>query len=244
MCDSTILGLIEKFTLEKMQAGESFTAYDITRAVRRHVGRGTDVPHVDVKQEVHGMFARQEMQSYDRKLCNLPNLPAGVDQPWVYYKDGADLTAYGLGQSVASSNPATPSSAVIAIPASLVPDLEADADSDAHNDDGTGKQSNGSFKVDSRSTICVPAKLVRDLGLSENDECFAFADPLANTVLLFKTNAPQGAGPLTSLTSYTVDCHNNVRITQSALQRAGIPGQFYDISGNNDRVVVKLFSTN
>ena len=52
MCDFQTQQLIEQFALVKAQAGESFTAYDVTKAVRQKVGKGTDVPHSDVRQEV------------------------------------------------------------------------------------------------------------------------------------------------------------------------------------------------
>jgi hypothetical protein len=243
MCDFATQQLIEKTTLEKAQAGDSFTAYDVTKTVRQSVGRGTPVPHQDVKQEVHGMYERGELGTdYTRTLCNLTTLPAGQSQPWVYHQKGADLNAYGLG----AHQPAATQGSVIVVPQATAsaPPPGSDDSEDEDHDDGNGKQANGSYKVDGRSTLCIPANLIRALGLREGDQAHTFANPLDNTVVLTKDSNPQGLGPVQPLVDYTVNLHENVRITQPTLQRAGIAGTYYNIAGDADKVVVKLFSQN
>ena len=223
MCDIAVLQVIEQKTQEKIGNGEMFTAYDITRAVRAQVGRSTNVAHQEVKQEVHGLFASGQFGvDYTRNLANL----AGVNpQPWIYHRTTDDPTNYVSILGVANAPAADPASLT-----GISPPQDADALDDAIN-----KQSDGAFNVDGRGTLCLPASLVRQAGLTALDEAYVAQDLVNNAVVLSKNEQPS----LTQLAKYTVDKYINVRINQPVLQKAGLGGKTYDIEFVNGAVQVK-----
>ena len=225
MCDIAVLQVIEKTTQDKTSKGEMFTVHDITRAVRTEVGRRVNVQHREVRQEVHGLFASAQFGSdYTRSLANF----AGVNpQPWIYHRTTDDPTSYVSMLGIKNSAPD---------PASLTgisPPQDADALDDAIN-----KQPDGAFNVDGRGTLCLPASLVRQAGLTPLDEAYVAQDLVNNAVVLSKNEQPS----LTQLSKYTVDSYANVRITQHTLQKAGLGGKTFDIELVNGAVQVKKLS--
>ncbi len=95
-------------------------------------------------------------------------------------------------------------------------------------------QKNGR-QVDARKTLSVPTPLIRDhLKLSPGDKVYIVGR--TDHIELSKVY-PAATG---SLASYTVDCNNQVRITQATLKRAGIAGDAYDVEEEGDKIVVKL----
>jgi len=224
MCDFATLQVIEQKVQEKTNSNEMFTAHDITRAVRQQVGRGTNVAHREVKQEVHTLFANTGMPShYTRSLANL----AGVNpQPWIYHPDTSDPSTYVSTLGVANAPAPDPASLTGVTP----PTQDADALDDAIN-----KQPDGAFNVDGRGTLCLPASLVRQAGLTPLDEAYVAQDLVNSAVVLSKNQQPS----LTQLSKYTVDSYSNVRITQATLQKAGLGGKTYDIEFTNGAVQVK-----
>lgn len=226
MCDFATLQEIETVVLEKCQNAELFTAFDVTKAVRAKVGRSVNVPHNDVKQEVHNLFASGQMGSdYTRTLGNLP-LASGIPQPWVYHPTTADPSSYGSGIPQLS---APTSSNVVVTPVSAV-----------GTDDGVNQTSDGHYKVDGRDTLCVPKSLLEAVGLKAGDEAHVSADALAGHLVVTKSLPDQTV--LTPLSSYTVDKYGNVRITQHTLVKGGIGGKVYEIDGDHSKVVVRKHS--
>ena len=220
MCDMVTLQKIEDTTREKTAKGEMFTAHDITRAVRAQVGRGVNIRHQEVKQEVHGLFASGQFgPDYTRNLANL----AGVNpQPWIYHRVTDDPVNY---VSALAANAPAPD------PGSLT-SVTTTQDADAH-DDAVNKQPDGAFKVDARETLCLPSSLVRGAGLAPTDEAFVAQDLVNNAVVVSKNEQPS----LTQLSKYTVDNYANVRITQGVLQKAGLGGKTFDIELVNGQFV-------
>jgi bifunctional DNA-binding transcriptional regulator/antitoxin component of YhaV-PrlF toxin-antitoxin module len=228
MCDFATLQEIETVVLEKCQNAELFTAFDVTKAVRAKVGRSVSVPHNDVKQEVHNLFASGQMGSdYTRTLGNLP-LASGIPQPWVYHPTTVPASNYGSGiPQLSAPAPAvsTPVAAVVSTNGS---------------DDGVNQTSDGYFKVDGRETLCVPKSLLEAVGLHPGDEAHVAADALAGHVVVCKT--PPDQTVLTPLSTYTVDKYGNVRITQHTLVKGGCGGKLYEIDGDASKVVVRKHS--
>jgi hypothetical protein len=230
MCDFATLQVIEQVTQDKTQNGQLFTAHDITRAVRAQVGRGTNVPHREVRQEVHNLFANGQFGAdYTRSLANLPGINP---QPWVYHRNTDDPSTYVSALAGPNALP------VAADPASLIGVMQGAND----NDDAVNKLPNGSFQVDGRDTLCLPANLCRDAGLQPRTEAFVAHDFVNGVVVVSKDEEPS----FTPLSKYTVDSYANVRITQHTLQKAGLGGKVFDIdlvnSGSDNFVRVKKHS--
>lgn len=224
---------IEQVVQDKVQKGELFTAFDVTKAVRQQVGRGTNVPHHEVKSEVHNLFANGQMGSdYTRTLGCLP-LAGGVPQPWIYHRNTDNAANYGSG--IPQLAPvAAPTAASTVIPVPAVTNDGTDPDS---TDDGVNKTPDGVYRTDARDTLCVPKSLLTAVGLNPGDEAYVSSDPLAGCVVVSKSQPDTTV--LTQLSTYTVDKYGNVRITQFALQNGGVGGKEFDIEGDSKQVYVR-----
>ncbi len=227
MCDSATMTVIESVLTDKIGKQEMFTAHDITRACRQQVGPKQRIDHNDVKTEVHGMFVRNELNGYTRSLANLPNVSG--PQPFVYHPFGADTSTYG-GQAIQAI--ATTPNSTIVVPSSIGPATNDDGD------DGVNITGDGSYKVDSRQTLCVPKRLLEAVGLKTGDEAYVSADKLAGSVVVTKATPDQSV--LSPLSTYTVDKYGNVRVTQYTLMNGGVGGKLYDITGDSDKVSIRL----
>lgn len=223
---------VQQVVTEKTQRGEMFTAFDVTKAVREMVNASDraagnprqNIPHNEVKQEVHYLFSNGQMgPDYVRNLGNLPLAP-GIDQPYIYHRNTDDHTAYGSGIPQLAVTPAQ------AISGGTAPDPDG-------GDDGVNKTADGTYKVDARETLCVPKSLLSGCGLNSGDEAYVSADPLAGCIVVSKS--PPDATVLTQLSTYTVDKYGNVRITQFALQKGGVGGKEFDIEGDGTKVYVR-----
>jgi len=83
---------------------------------------------------------------------------------------------------------------------------------DASNVD-VGGNDEEAVRVDGRGRVCLPARMVRALGLSEGDLVFATSEKGCVTVTVTSTN-DESRG-------YTVDASENVRISANALKDSG-----------------------
>lgn len=68
MCDATIAAVVERLVNEKVSDDLSFTAFDITSGVRAELGRGTYVPHADVRDVVSRLYNSGMMCGYIKEL--------------------------------------------------------------------------------------------------------------------------------------------------------------------------------
>jgi len=129
---------VQKFVSD----GFMFTAFDITRTVRKAVGKSTFVSHSDVNNAVQSMHNSGDLDQYVR---NLINVGANVE-PWLYYHPYSDVANYdphwgdnnldqdGMKADTASA-PASASGGYA--PASLDLDDEDEDDEDEDDDADT-----------------------------------------------------------------------------------------------------------
>ena len=209
---------------EFVNDGNMFTAWDVTVAVRK---RSKDrVQHFEVKKEVHRMFDNGSMSSYNRQLANLPNISP---QPWLYFPPSADPSAY-------TGKPAVAPAAALPSPTSSMTAL----------DDGVDIAADGSivYKFDSTDRLCVPNKLVREMGLKAGDEVEVLCTvPATSEVCVVPKNA---GGSTTNPTfssqvaTYVVDRYDNVRISRAALTKIGINGVAFEIERDVPSNTVKV----
>jgi hypothetical protein len=219
------LGEIVDVVSDFVNSGSMFTAWDVTVAVRK---RSKDrVQHFEVKKEVHRMFDQGDMTGYNRVLANLP----GVNpQPWLYYPPSADPTTY-------TGKPTAPAIAVA---------LPAPTSSMSQLDDGADIGGDGSviYKFDTTDRLCVPNKLIREMGLKTGDEVeVVSAAPHVNEVSVFQKGTPAiSANGFSQVATYTVDSYDNVRITRSALNKIGLNGVAFEIERNGNEIKVKKYA--
>ena len=218
------LNEIEEVVTEFTNADKMFTAWDVTMEVRK---RSKDrVQHFEVKKEVHRMFDQGGMCSYNRTLANLPNINP---QPWIYHPLGFDPSLYNGKPSVVT--PATP----VALPA---------PNSMTALDDGVDTAADGTtvYKFDSTDRLCVPNRLVRQLGLKNGDYVTVFCDvsPSNEVKLVSKSqNLPQGASPVAD---YVVDRYDNVRMGRATFAKLGISAVAFEIEGDSNEIKVKKYA--
>jgi hypothetical protein len=80
---------VEQIVQEKCQAGEMFTAFDISVEAKR---RGSQERHRDMKVVVHHCFDQGIMgPAYQRNLIPIPGVPA---KAWLYYHYQSDPYSY------------------------------------------------------------------------------------------------------------------------------------------------------
>ena len=238
--------VVETIVDEKVQIGEMFTAHDVTLEVRV---RGHRCGHGDVRDAVHDYYNRGGMGvGYAR--TNIP--VAGRLTPYLYHRTVDDPSTYQnvragqISQSTPnlSATPNVPDNQVVKIPANLLTNVNQVMNSQNHTPNIARSHNKPGMTlarvVDSRQTLSIPSNIVRDVGFHTGQKVFAVAG--VNCVNIVNSQPI----PSTSVfCKYTVDCHDQIRLTQSFLARAGIGGVKYDISDSYDvavgnKVVVKL----
>src|SRR5260370_42205330 len=88
MADAATEQLGRQIVQAKVQAGEMFTAFDVTQEARR---RGSQVRHGDVKDVVHDCFQQGLMgATYQRALIDI----GAPTQPFLYHRFDSDPRSY------------------------------------------------------------------------------------------------------------------------------------------------------
>lgn len=250
--------VVETVVDEKVQKGEMFTAHDVTLEVR---GRGHRAGHTEVRDAVHDYYQRGGLGvGYAR--TNIP-VPGGYT-PFLYHRSADDPATYSNIRGAGVMSTPVGNQQTIAVPP---PSSQTDDDDDGDDDDGLSSvtippglianvgpglvvtpihsNSNGRHAsnkpgatsargVDGRQTLSLPAPVIRKVGFRAGDKVYAVAS--TDGVDVVSTLPPSSS----VFGKYTVDCHDQVRLTQSLLKRAGIAGTKYDVEEAGNKVVVKL----
>ncbi len=192
-----------------------FTAWDVTVELRKQ--SKNRIQHFEVKKEVHRIFDQGNMFGYNRALANLPNIAL---QPWIYHPLNADPNMY-MGNVVAitpASTPVVPSTCSISM---------------------TTPPKNDYHYYGASNRLCIPNKLIRQLGLRKGHEVLLLRPLTSNDEVVIKPKRwfiPNGSSPVAV---YTVDKHDNVRIPRSTLNKAGLVASAFEISGDVYSVKIK-----
>lgn len=263
MSNASLVPVVETVVDEKVQAGELFTAHDVTLEVR---SRGHRAGHGEVRDAVHDYYGRGGLGvAYTRTNITVPG-----GNPYLYHRGADDPATYSNvrgGGTVKVPSPATipvppvgqsgddddddDDGQAVTIPPSLLGSLSsvvgttpsvagiAVSGVNGHARNSATRTSNkpGNTKartVDGRGTLSIPAPIIRQLGFKPRQKVYAVA--ATNGVDIVATQPPASA----VYGTYTVDDHEQVRLTQALLQRAGIAGNQYDVEQSNNKVVVKL----
>lgn len=200
-----------------------FTAWDVTVELRKK--SKSRVQHYEVKKEVHEMFENGNIFSYSRTLAHLPNVNT---QPWIYHPLAADPSVYAGMPTTDLGFPTK----VLGAPTSTISTVD---DDDVDDDDG-----NVLYKFDKTDRLCVPNKLVRQMGLKHGDKVEVMCDSQpTNEVKLVKHDS-QTATILAA--TYVVDDSDNVRVTRAALNKVGMDGAAYEIEGDAKNIKIKKYA--
>jgi len=92
MCSAITCDVILDVLTKAMNAGDVFTAYDVT--VRARTATTDSIPHCDVRDIVRSEFVKDEMEGYSRKLSKINS--AGSPDAFVYYPDGKKASDHSL----------------------------------------------------------------------------------------------------------------------------------------------------
>lgn len=258
MSNSSLIPVVEAVVDEKVQAADMFTAHDVTLEVRI---RGHKAGHNEVRDAVHDYYGRGGLGvAYTRTNISVPG-----GQPFLYHRSVDDPSTYGNirgGGTVNVPSPATipvppvgqsgsdddddDDGQAVSIPPSLLGSLSSvqsvggiaisapSNNGHAHNTRTSNKPGNTKARtVDGRGTLSIPAPIVRKL-FKVGQHVYAVA---ATQGVVLSAKQPPAAAVFGK---YTVDTHEQVRVTQSLLQRAGIAGKKYDVEEGPDYVAVKL----
>jgi len=94
------------------------------------------------------------------------------------------------------------------------------------------------YKFDSTDRLCIPNKLIREIGLKQGDEVELVATvPPTNEVSVFPKGTT-GCG----LETYKVDEYDNVRISRGTLNKVGLSGVAFEIERLGSEIKVKKFA--
>jgi antitoxin component of MazEF toxin-antitoxin module len=222
MLQTEVLDRLQEIVTEKIQNGDHFTAYDITRQLR---AESFWVKHDQAKAEVHRLYLDGDMPGYDRCLAQ----KGGSVPAWEYApaRSGLSILA-GMMSHLLSPG---------ASPGMLAPSgVRVYRTTRGRTVQFTG---NGGIAVpvDRRATVCIPARLVRQVALQPGDTVRVFIDRISARLIVRPVAA--GSDPIgLPARRYTVDRHANIRITQAPQSRAGLQGPRRQIQPHADELIV------
>ena len=212
---------------QRVNARQSFTAYDITKYLRKWDFRGR---HDKWKQIVHQMFDDGEMVGYTRELRDM----GGAVPAWYYFHQ-SDYAAQQYTTNVAQTytNPTSTITNIADQPAKsislgLTSGYVQVADEAPKQDTSPRipvavvsepKEEEITARPDRRGTICIPARAIRQIGLEPGDG--AIVIPNCRDRLIHVMH-PRDlvAGPQVDYRVYTVDKDYNIRITSVVVDEA------------------------
>jgi hypothetical protein len=237
--DEVVEETLTDVTAEKVNAGEMFTALDVTREVQwKH---GVFERHDNMKGVVHDQFHNGDMGSYTRTLINIDTIP---DPVWLYYdaniSNPEDYRSRWLGVKPGEA-PNVPAAANINVPA-IAQSLD-DAANNVQDGDGAvagaapapqGPQ--GDYDRDKRGRLWISKPLIASLNVNPGDTVYVLvaADSIKITTAAPDPNA---AAPYRS---YKVDRHGNVAISRVNFNKAGINNPSVDVKNENGEIVITL----
>lgn len=216
--DTKIVSLIDEIVDFIVKNEILVTAFDVTSNVKEVLRKsGEFVPathrHIHLKDYVHDSFNRYVSNSlYSKTLCNLTiNESAFVFHPNYVSPSCYTIDSFSYEDELNKSKQCSTQSTVV-----------------------DEKKKVYIQKPDSRGTVCVPASLLREIGLKPSDCAYVYFD---NGVLKVSPQKPQN----TENSVYTVDDSNNVRITQFTLNKYSYLFKNYKFDVQNS--IVRLMAS-
>jgi hypothetical protein len=222
-----------------------FTAYNITKeAQQKH---GVWAPHRDVRDIVHDTVSGLMQQ--DECLIDIAGVTTkpGVERPRLYHPPEIShqvaeqiFSNYGhigtnvkfvpsktLGDGGAASQLALPGpSAMIAVVDPTTAKITATP--------GTGgKQPDGTYAVDKRGRLWIPADSLRAIAATPGTS--VYVTQVAGGGLRITLSPPQG---VTEAVMYRVDASNNIAVSKSAFDEAGMTTGKFNITDSGMEILI------
>jgi len=215
----TNMQIVVQHVEEKINSGKPFTAYDITKAIRKEKQpTGGWIQHFQVKPIVHDLFYNGDMGSYTRSIIDTPGGNA-----WLYHEVGYDIWDYmeeefGYDRPTttvtsANDNDDNNSDNSLDWDLELGVDDDLELEDDVNNslgdelfDDEDNEEVDGDyFLVDSGGRVCVPKEDVESIGCYPGDFVEVGFYPNENIMHIFRCHYSQDS-------THTVDKSGNIRI--------------------------------
>lgn len=170
--------------------------------------RGHRAKHDEVRDLVHNFYVNGGFNSsYTRTNISVPN-----GNPFLYHNMNDDPSSYQKVRGTMTQN----NNQTITIPSNI----------DSCTDQDVNLVTNR--LVDARNTLSIPTCFVRDAGMGIDQKVYVYQGGRGAKV---SSDKPNGG-----YFEYTVDSHNQIRITQYALASLGIGGKEYDVELVNDQL--------
>lgn len=209
MVDFDTQTCIDSVISQKVQAGELFTAFDISNAVKvmlRNLGTFNGSIHRhkvmrdDVNLALNYVMGDFNSFNYIRTLCDV----SSTEKAFVYHPANVSASTY-VGAGIANPVPVSPSVNTNTINA------QATTTSVVNNSTSDVKM------PDARGTLCVPSQLLKDAGFSTYGAAYVYKQV---DCLLISPNVLPAVSNYDAY--YTVDHSGNVRITKYTLEKCGL----------------------
>lgn len=259
MCDSATQSVIEDVVTQKVTNSEMFTAFDVTVAVQNRLKTaGSFDPaqhrHRNLRNDVHSAvdrittsLAQVGQNAYDRQLQDV----GAPEQAYVYYRVGSDPANYvpmtRNDKPAIANDPFTIQITNAPAPVPVVGQVDPTNLANAASDSLALAQmqqtpvDNKTGNADARGTVCVSRILIENAGMKPGDTavCYIGKDDLNRDAVVLVSR--QNAAPYiaNSVTSYTVDSHGNIRVTEAVFKQANLVSQTYDCCGNSTQVFIR-----
>jgi hypothetical protein len=220
MCLATSSALIQDVVTKFVNADQMFTAFDVTLEVKALASARNEPSerHRDLRHDIHNAVQQYiDASVYEKTLRDV----GAPERAFVYHPTGSDAANYVPRSR--GNNPRVVSNTIAAAQnPTVAPNLLSSS-----SNVGTGRL------PDARGTLLVPANLLRSVGMKHEDTAFVYTrqDAAGKTVLSVTKEVPAG---FSSIAKYTVDYHDNVRITHVQLIAGGIQsstGYAFEVDG-------------
>ena len=218
--DNNVKNLIQATVDQFVGEDRLFTAYDVTKYVRRLTM--TNVRHNEAKEEVHGLMTPHIGVTYNREFIQIPG---ATEKPLLYYpnKPGVSASDYRPGgQTVARQ---TGRFAQLGKMLPPTPQLPATTDDDDEDSDPPAPRAKKGTCPDRRGRICVPARHVRQIGLRSG--LTAYVEVQQGMVTIHSSPPPQYTA------SYIVDKNDDIRLGRQIATVANLVGKPYQFQSDN-----------
>lgn len=212
MVDFDTQTCIDSVISQKVQAGELFTAFDISNAVKvmlRNLGTFNGSIHRhkvmrdDVNLALNYVMGDFNSFNYIRTLCDV----SSTEKAFVYHPANVSASTYvgaGIANPVPVANTQSANPSFITNSNTLVITNSPVSTSDAK-------------MPDARGTLCVPSQLLKDAGFSAYGAAYVYKQV---DCLLISPNVLPAVSNYDAY--YTVDHSGNVRITKYTLEKCGL----------------------
>jgi bifunctional DNA-binding transcriptional regulator/antitoxin component of YhaV-PrlF toxin-antitoxin module len=216
MCDAVMMGHIEDVIEKFVDEQRMFTAYDVTCEIRTNVGRGVNVKHNDIKNDIHKEMAQHLDSDWQKTLQDV----GAAVSAFVYYHFMSDPTTYEpQSRGSAPAVPATDGNHQHSAP-SAASTAATVGSSDA-------------FAVDGRSRLLIPTSFMQHLGVEGGDEVKVYKE--LDSLVVSKDDQQ-----LRELASLKVDRHGYLYLSAKILGQGDLgDAQKFDVETTDNGVEVK-----